>query len=855
MAKEVRRLFSNLSPESYVIEIAPSTENMSFSGKMDLNFTRKGRPSRRITLHQKGLKIIKARIFKISKGTEEEIEVVRFNVHKSYDELRIHTEKLMTGGVYRIYLEFTGEITDAMHGLYPCYFRNGSNKKVLLATQFESHHAREVFPCIDEPEAKATFALTILAPEKHTVLSNTDVAREEEVGGGIKRTIFKTTPRMSTYLLAFVIGDLHCKSAQTKDGIMIRTWGTVEQPLEFMKYANDEAVRLLEYFTDYFGIPFPLDKCDQVALPDFESGAMENWGLITYREIALLADPVNKSLTSEQYVSMVVAHELSHQWFGNLVTMKWWDDLWLNESFASLMEHIALDALHPDWFQWEQYTASDVISCSNRDVFRDVQPVRVKVSHPDEISTLFDPAIVYAKGGRLLKMLREYIGDDNFRAGLKSYFKKYAYQNTTGDDLWTSFAEHSNKDIKAFMHPWLTQSGMPLVKLKKQNDQIRLTQERLLLDGVDDKSIWPIPLLAKNIASEQTLSSKEMELSLKSDEPVVLNVNGSAHMAVRYLDESSRNHIARMFSNQQLAPETRVNTLNDSLLLSRAGIAPLTESFNLIKNANSEPRDAVWLLISRILSTAISLTEGDDFTEKNIKLFRQELAIDWYKELGWDDQPDDTPNTKGLRLTILSLMVASDSEVAIEESIKRYRAAKSVEDLPSDLRAIISSAVVRHGDKKSVQELIDLYKSTSNPDLQLAICSGVTSVKDQALGEWLINASIGKDGFVRPQDIFRWYAYFMRNRFTRNAAWEWLTSDWERLERLFGDSKSFEYFVVTSASPLNTNEWLDKFRNFFEPKKDIVALKRNILVALAEIEARIEWRRAEQAGIKEYFAR
>ncbi len=306
-----------------------------------------------------------------------------------------------------------------MHGLYPCFYEHEGKKKKLLATQFESHHAREVFPCVDEPEAKAIFDLTLTTPKRETVLSNTPIKKSSVFRGQesekeksfsklttdnrLMKTTFETTPRMSTYLLAFAVGEIHCSESKTQDGITMRTWATVAQPKSFTKFANDEAVKVLEFFTDYFQTPFPLKKLDQIALPDFESAAMENWGLITYREIALLTDPDNRSQSSEQYVAEVVAHEVSHQWFGNLVTMKWWDDLWLNESFASLMMHLALDALHSDWAQWEEYTASDVIFASSRDIFKDVQPVRIDVKHPDEIMTLFDPAIVYAKGGRLLK--------------------------------------------------------------------------------------------------------------------------------------------------------------------------------------------------------------------------------------------------------------------------------------------------------------------------------------------------------------------------------------------------------------------------------------------------------------------
>lgn len=850
MSKKVRRLFEQFQPNNYSLDLTLDKKTMSFSGSVIIKGRKTGRPSQRITFHQKGLKITEASIVKHDKNGSSDVEISRINIQKSLDEVRLHSESNLYPGEYTVKLSFEGKITDPMHGLYPCYFEHDGQKKLLLATQFESHHAREVFPCIDEPEAKATFDLTLTTPKDEVVLANTPMV-DQKTDDGLSTTTFETTPIMSTYLLAFVTGEMHSVEAKTKDGIIIRTWATVAQPKEFLNYANDEGVKILEFFTDYFQTPFPLKKCDQVALPDFESGAMENWGLITYREIGLLADPVNRSQSSEQYISMVVGHELSHQWFGNLVTMKWWNDLWLNESFASLMEHIALDHLHPDWFQWEQYTASDVIACSSRDIFKDVQPVHVDVKHPDEISTLFDPAIVYAKGGRLLKMMREYIGDEAFRNALQSYFKKHAYKNTIGDDLWVEMSEASGKDIKKFMDPWLSQSGMPVLEVEQGDNTVKLLQKRFVLDKNNDDSIWPIPLLADKKLENDLLETPSSEIEAAT--PVVFNQNGSGHMLVHYTDNDSQKYIAEKIGDQSLKPESRINILNDLLLLARKGEAPLTDSLEVIKHCSSEPREAVWPIMARTIGTATSLTEGNEATEKHIKEFKRKLVADWYKKLGWDDQPDDSPNDKGLRQSILSMMVSSESPEAIAEAAKRYGAASKIDDLPAEQRAMIVAAMVKK-DPSIAEGLVAQYKKSSNPDVQLAICLGLTNTEDFETGKYIIREAMGEKGFVRPQDIFRWYAYLMRNRHTRRLAWEWLKNDWDRLEKLFGDSKSFEYFIVYAAGPINTPDWQKEFTEFFVPKMDNIILKRNIKIALSEIEARVAWRQREEDRLREYFA-
>jgi aminopeptidase N len=854
MTKRVKRLYKEFHPSNYQLSVTPDAKKMSFRGTVTISGTKIGKPSKRLTFHQNDLVITKATIVKHSKkDTLEKIAVERINTHKTYNEVRLHTDEMIYPGEYTISLEFQGVVKEqSMQGLYPCYFEHNGQKKVLLATQFESHYARDVFPCIDEPEAKATFNLSLTTPASLVTLSNTPVLSETVIANDKKLTTFETTPIMSTYLLAFIIGEMHCVETKTKDGIVICTWASVAHPQKFLEYANSEAVVILDFFTDYFQTPFPLKKLDQVALPDFEAGAMENWGLITYREVALLADPNNRSQSSEQYVSMVIGHELSHQWFGNLVTMRWWDDLWLNESFASFMEHIALDALHPDWFQWEQYTASDVIICSSRDIFKDVQSVRIEVNHPDEISTIFDGAIVYAKGGRLLKMMREYIGDTAFRAGLKSYFARHAYSNTTRDDLWLEMSSVSKKDINSFMDPWLEQSGMPVVGVTHKADTIDLTQKRFVLDADNDASLWPVPMLANQPTEIDVLTSPSATISRPSATPVIINQYGSGHMLAHYTDKATRDYLAQSFKNEVLTPESRINILNDQLLLARGGVAPLTDSLDIIKQASAEPREAVWLIMSRTIGTAMNLTEGDEETEKNIKAFRRKLATQWYGKLGWDDKETDSPNTKSLRQTILSIMVGSEDKAAQAEALRRYKAAKTVDDLPAEQRPMIVSAVVRIGEDV-VDSLIEQYKTSPNPDIQLAICAGLTNTKDGVVGDYIIKQALGKDGFVRPQDIFRWFAYLMRNRYTRESTWNWLVSDWDRLEALFGDGKSFEYFVMYSASPINTADWQKKFVNFFEPKSDMISLKRNIAIAKSEIKARIAWRKREESSLKEYF--
>jgi aminopeptidase N len=850
MAKNVTRLFNQFQPETYSLSLDLDKEALTFKGNVKIKGKKTGRPSLRLTFHQKDLAIKNASIVKLGKKTSE-IEVTRINKQASYDEVRLHAKEMIYPGEYEVSLDFSGKITPAMHGIYPCFFKDKGIEKRLIATQFESHHAREAFPCIDEPEAKATFDLTLITELGVKVIANTPLKNESEEDKRLHST-FKTSPRMSTYLLAFAYGEIQGVSAKTKSGVQVTSYATVAQPLEYLNYANAEAVKILEFFEDYFKTPFPLKKLDQIALPDFDSLAMENWGLITYREVGLLSDPKNRSLSGEQLITLVVAHEISHQWFGNLVTMKWWDDLWLNESFASIMENIAPDRLHPDWQQWEDFVTSRVLGSSHRDIYKDVQPVAVKVSQPDEIMTLFDPAIVYAKGARLLSMLFEYIGEEDFRKGLTKYFKDNAYSNTTRKDLWGALGEASNQDVDKLMTPWLEQSGQPLLRVSKDGDKLNLSQRRFLMDGEDDKSLWPIPLLADTELSIDVLKKRSQTLIHKGAVPL-FNVNGNGHYIVGYEDDDAKQKLRSMIIERQVSSISRINILNDMFLLARSGEYKLSDMLGIVASCTEEPREAVWSMFSRIIGQGLVLTDADLETEKHSRAYRAAISRYWYEKLGWQDKKDDDPNTKHLRTTALALSISGENKQAIDTALKMYEKAKNVEGLPAEQRGMVAGVAVRFGKPEYIDQLMNEYENSNNPDVLQSITAALCSSRDSKVAKKVIKWGLEDGGVVRQQDIDHWFAYLMRNHYSRDLAWDWFVSSWKRLSKLFSGGKHMEYFVWYSAGALSTRDWQKKFTVFFKPMLNQAGLKRNINIAFSEIEARVQWREREEKSLQDFF--
>ncbi len=830
----VKRLIDQYIPENYNLSMTLNRVERTFSGTV----TVRGDVQDNVTsigLHAKNL-TIESVIFDGKSAS--------FSAGK-HDELII-THKDITPGKHIVVVAFSGKITDAMHGIYPCYFEHDGIKKQLIATQFESHYAREAFPCIDEPEAKATYDITLTTETGISVLGNMPIA-DQTTQNELLVTRFQTTPRMSTYLVAWVVGEMHKKSATTNRGVEVNIWATPAQSPAGLDFALETATKAIDYYEQYFETDYPLPKSDHVALPDFSFGAMENWGLITYRETTLIADPDTISISSKQYVAMVIAHELAHQWFGNLVTMRWWNNLWLNESFATLMEYMAVDYMHPEWGMWLDFSTNESIIALRRDSIDGVQSVQTDVNHPDEIGTLFDGAIVYAKGARLLRMLQFYVGNEAFQEGLKHYFKDHAYTNTEADDLWNALANASGKDIKSLMHSWLSQPGFPVVHMTKSDNDITLAQEQFFVGPHEQSTrVWPIPLNASDSSAPKLLNAPSVTFPASSKEALRLNVGDTAHFITHY-DETTLQQLLTLVSSGAMKPLDRLQLLDETTLLIRGNVMPSSEILTIIKAYKDETNEQVWTMIFMALGELRKFVESDSKAEKKLRAFSAELARRQYERLGWDAKPDESEDDTKLRSTILSLTLYGEAPDVIKKAQSLYNK-QPLEKLDPELRPLLISTIVRNGDGAIVDDLLATYSSSSSGELRQDICIGITSTRIADKISLLLE-TIKNPEIVRPQDAARWFVYLIRGRDSRDATWQWIRDNWKWVMDTFASGKSYDEYPRYSATALSTRQQLKEYIEFFAPLKKEPALTRAIAMGESEIEGRIDLIERDGPGV------
>lgn len=836
----VKHFIETFVPEHYDLFLDLNRADKTFSGKVTITGEAK---TSKISLHQKDL-------------TVEAVEVAGqarpFTLDKDNEALYIELE---AAGPVVVTITYTGKITDNMTGIYPSYYTVDGVKKEIISTQFESHFAREAFPSVDEPEAKATFdlALKFDQAEGELALSNMpEIDVENRKATGVWK--FETTPRMSSYLLAFAAGDMQGMTAKTKNGTLVGVYATKAHPESNLEFALDIAVRCIEFYEEYYGVKYPIPQSLHVALPDFSAGAMENWGLVTYREIYLLVDE-NSTALSRQTVALVVAHELAHQWFGNLVTMKWWDDLWLNESFANMMEYVSVDAIEPSWKIFEDFQTSGAPYALKRDATDGVQSVHVEVKHPDEINTLFDGAIVYAKGSRLMHMLRRWLGDHAFRKGLGAYFEKHQYGNTIGRDLWDALSQASGRDVASFMDAWLEQPGYPVVTAKVENDCLILSQKQFFIGEHEDKGrLWPVPLNSNWQGLPDTLTTERLEipnyaaLAAQNEGALRLNTENTAHYITDYQGELLDALLNNLSSLDNIS---KLQIVQERRLLAESGKISYADLLPVISKLANETSYMVVSAVSQVLEGLNRFVDEGSQTEEDYKALLKVLSQSNFDRLGFEKQAGESDEDEMVRQLIVGNMIKADDETAKAQASQifdKYR--DNLEKLPAAIRLQVLVNQIKHHESKELTKLyLDLYVASNDGSFKNALSTALSYTKnketlDELLATW-------KDKFtVKPQDLSAWYARFLSRDFTQEAVWTWARENWDWIKAALGGDMSFDSFVISPAVVFKTEERLTEYKAFFEPQLDDMAISRNISMGIKEIAARVELVKREKEAVE-----
>lgn len=831
---QVAHLLDVFVPKNYQLYFDINRQTKKISGVTKIS----GRALKTdLALHQKflNIKTVKVNGQAVAFTSSDDSETVNFTSP--------------TTGPVELEVSYDTALTDTMMGIYPSYYEVDGVKKQLIGTQFETTSARQAFPSVDEPAAKAIFEMAIKFDEQagETVLSNMP---EVQVEDGVH--YFAPTLKMSTYLVAFAFGDLQAKKTETKSGVEIGVFATKAHQAKELDFALDIAKRSIEFFEDYYQTPYPLPHSWQLALPDFSAGAMENWGLVTYREAYLLLDPDNTPLATKRVVATVIAHELAHQWFGDLVTMNWWEDLWLNESFANMMEYVAIDALEPNWKIWEAFQTSEAPLALQRDATDGVQSVFVEIKDPAEIDSLFDGAIVYAKGSRLLVMVRALIGDQALRTGLKNYFADHQYANSVGADLWDALGQASGLNIGAIMKSWLEQPGYPVLDLKVVDGDLIVSQKQFFIgQGQDQNRLWQVPLHA-NFDAPQLLTTKELnlgsyqELRAKAGRALRLNLGNTSHLVVDYSDELLADILTEV---DTLSAIDQLQLLQDLRLLAESGRKSHAELLPLLLKLKDSKSAIVTETLSQVIAKLKFFVNPDSQGEKDLKALVASLSQAQLKRLGLEAKASDSNDDLLVRPLVLdAALYAENAElIAAAHDLFLANQAKLVA-LPVAVRALVlKNEVLNFNSDQLFDNLLVSYQKTSDSSFKQDLLAALTKTKKQPQLEKLVSHFEDAD-VIKPQDLRAWYVNVLANPRGEQLAWDWLRNEWSWLEAKVGGDMEFPTYLTVTARVLHTAERLAEFKAFFEPKLTNPEISREITMDTKVIASRVDLIQADQAN-------
>ncbi len=766
------RLPPDVRPTAYDATLSVDVARKAFAGRMRLDLAL-ARATDEIVLHAAALDIPRARVR--AGGREADASV---RPAPPSETVVLSFPAALPAGAATLELEWNGRMTEGLRGLYLA----GAG---IAATQFEAADARRVFPCLDEPGFKATWRLAVEAPKGVTVLSNAPPEGEEDLGGVRRRVQFARTPPLPTYLVALVVGNLDGHPPVAVRGVPVRTFAQPEK-IALTGFGQDIALQVLPRLEDYFGVPYAFGKLDQVGLPEFEAGAMENAGLITYREVALLLDPATASLAQKKRVAEVVTHELAHQWFGNWVTMTWWDDLWLNEAFATWMAFKIVDQWNPAWRVWLDFDQGKA-AAMHLDALRSTHPIRAEVHNVAEAGEAFD-LITYEKGGAVLRMIEGYLGAERFREGIRLYMRRNARANAVADDLWGALGETSREPVVELANAWLREPGFPLVRVSRAGRVLRLEQRRFLSDPAaarDDATVWPVPLVVRHGDGERSteqrilLTGRSAEVPLSGEgEPdfVVANAGATGFYRVAY-DAAGLEALTRRLS--RLATSERIALLSDEWALVRAGEREIGAFLDLCAGFAGEEDYAVLdEIVGRLGAVEHRLVADPD--RPALRRFVAALFAPQLAATGWDarrDEPDPARLRRAAAVRALGVVARSDEAIAeARRRLDRWLAGERGA-LEPNLHDPAVTMTARAGEAARFDAFRALFAKETEPTFRRRYLLALGAFEEPALAAR--GVELGFSDEVPLQDTASFIAVLLGNPAARELAWARLRAGWE----------------------------------------------------------------------------
>jgi aminopeptidase N len=830
-----QRLSNDVKPEHYTLTLAPDLKAATFHGEETIDVTLAA-PSAAITLNAIEIKFGKVTI----NG-----QTATVSLNEKNEQATFTVPQQLPAGNATIKISYDGILNNELRGFY----LSKTAKRNYAVTQFESTDARRAFPSFDEPAMKATYTVTLIVDKGDTAISNTNVVADKPGPGAEKHTVkFATTPKMSTYLVAFLVGDFKCISGES-DGVPIRACATPDK-VELGKFALAAAEFNLHYYDTYFGIKYPMPKLDMIAIPDFEAGAMENFGAITYRETAMLIDDKTASISQKENVAIDVAHEMAHQWFGDMVTMAWWNNLWLNEGFATWMEHKPVNAWKPEW-NVPQSEAAELDNVMNYDSTPTTHPIRMKADTPQEINQQFD-GITYEKGGAVLAMVESYLGEETFRQGVHNYLKAHMFANATAEDFWNAQTANSHKPVDKIMSSFIVQPGVPLLSFAAPNgSSASVAQSRFFLSSKaksDAAQTWTIPVCMKAGADtkcELLSDAATQEIKIPKGKFLFADARARGYYRTLYTPEEQERLNSAIETG--LTPPERILTLGNEWAMVRSDHAKVGQYLDLVKAVSDDTNSQV---VGSALQTAGTIENRIANSEQKdqLRAWARTTFRPLYERVR-TSSASDSPDRRELRATLFATLVGAKDPAAIAEA--KEIAEKYLSDPASvdpTLGQTAEALAARDGDATYYEQLKKVAETSHDPQVGTRALYLLAQFENPALAKQTLEYAVS--GKVRNQDAFVLLLIEMQIPETRDAAWDFIRNNWDKVQAQLTTASGGA--IVGSVGSFCDAAHRDEAVAFFDAHK-VPSASRALPRALNSINDCIDLRAAQSANLQAWL--